>query len=354
MKTDDWESWQWQLSNSIRNLEDLKKELNLLEEEKIENVSNEDKLSSLSLKITPYYLDLIKKNPILRRTVVPTIYEFEHSDVESVDPLFEEQYRKTACIIQKYPNRVLFTITKQCASYCRYCTRSRMVGDNKNFNKEDWNDAFEYIRNNDIKDVLLSGGDALMLTNLQLEFLLSKLTDIPNVDIIRIGTKIPVTLPFRVDSGLIEILKRYNEIKPIYVNIHVTHPSEITTEFIESCNNLSIESNCILGSQTVILKGINDDAQILKELFHKLLKNRIKPYYAYQMDKIIGGSHFRIDIEKFIDLQKQLLSYNSGLEVPDFIIDSEIGKIPLRLDYVKRENGKYILTSFEKNKSIEY
>ena len=351
MKTDEWESWQWQLSNSIRNLDDLKKELNLLENEKIENVSN----LPISLRITPYYLNLIKKYPILRRTMIPTLDELKISDGESSDPLSEEQYKKTSNLIHKYPNRVLFLCTKQCASFCRYCTRSRIVGNEKNFNRKDWEDALEYIRNNDIKDVLLSGGDALMLTNLQLDFLLNELTKIQSVDIIRIGTKVPITLPFRVDSGLIEILKKYNKIKPIYVNIHATHPDEITDEFIKCCNKLSIESNCILGSQTVILKDINDDAEILQELFHKLLKNRVRPYYAYQMDKISGGSHFRIDLEKFISIQKELISYNSGLEVPDFIIDSEIGKIPLRLDFVeKQENGKYILNSFEKRKSIEY
>lgn len=350
MKTNDWESWKWQLSNSIKNIEDLKKELDLSKEEKIENISN------LPLKITPYFLDLIKNDTtnVLRRTVIPTINEFKILEEESIDPLNEDKY-KHGCIIHKYPNRVLFLCTTQCASFCRYCTRSRIVGNNnENFNKKDWNDAFEYIRNNNIKDVLLSGGDALMLTNSQLEFLLNKLTEISNVDIIRIGTKAPIVLPYRIDSDLIEILKKYNQIKPIYINIHVTHPIEITKEFIKACNNLSIKANCILGSQTVILKGINDDAIILKEMFHKLLTNRVRPYYAYQMDKIIGGSHFRVDIEKFIDLQKTLISYNSGLEVPDFIIDSDIGKIPLRLDYVKRENGKYILTSFEKDKSIEY
>jgi len=351
MKTDEWESWQWQLSNSIKKVEDLKNVLDLLDEEKIEQVSN------LPLRITPYFLNVIRndKTGVLRKTVVPTINELTVSDCESGDPLDEDKYKKTDCIIHKYPNRVLFLCTKQCASFCRYCTRSRIVGNERNFTKKDWEDAFGYIKENNIKDVLLSGGDPLMLTNSQLDFLLNKITNISNVDIVRIGSKIPITLPFRVDSGLIEILKKYNEIKPIYVNIHVTHPVEITSYFIESCNKLSTEANCILGSQTVILKGINDDAKILQELFHKLLKNRIRPYYAYQMDKISGGSHFRVDIEKFIDLQKQLISYNSGLEVPDFILDSEIGKVPLRLGFVEKDkNGKYILTSFEKNKSIEY
>jgi len=342
----DWEDWHKQLANSVTTIEELKK-INLEEDQIID-------LPNLPIKITPYYLKLIKDNPILKRTVIPSEKEFIISDYENSDPLSEEQYKKTACIIHKYPNRVLFTVTKQCASYCRYCTRSRMVGNDKNFNKKDWEDAFEYIKNNDIKDVLLSGGDGLMLTNSQLEFLLNKITEIPNVDIVRIGTKMPIVLPFRVDSGLIEILKRYNEIKSIYINLHVTHPAEITKEFIEACKKLSIDGGCILGSQTVILKGINDDSNILKELFHKLLKNRVRPYYAYQMDKISGGSHFRVDIEKFINLQKELISYNSGLEVPDFILDSEIGKIPLRIDFVVRDNGKYILNSFEKNKSIEY
>ena len=277
------------------------------------------------------------------------------SESESEDPLDEEQYRKTSCIIHKYSRRVLFTVTNQCSSYCRYCTRSRMVGNEKNFNRKDWEDALDYIRSNDVKDVLLSGGDGLMLSNLQLDFLLGKLSEISNIDIIRIGSKVPIVLPYRINSKLINILKKYNKIKPIYINLHVTHPSEITDEFIEACNKLSTEANCILGSQTVLLKGINDDADILQELFNKLLKNRVVPYYLYQMDQINGGEHFRCNLDKMIDIMKSLISYNSGRSIPEFIIDTKIGKIPLRLDYVKRDdNGKYILTSFEKNKSINY
>lgn len=340
------ENWKKQLSHSIKTIERLNEYL----EEKIELKD----LPNLPIRITPYYLKLIKENPVLQKTVVPSLKELETSENESQDPLCEDRYKKTECIIHKYPNRVLFTVTKQCASYCRYCTRSRMVGDKANFRQKDWEEALDYIRDNNIKDVLISGGDGLMLTNSQLTYILDKIVNISSVDIIRIGSKVPIVLPYRIDSELISILRDYNQIKPVYINLHVTHPAEITSDFIESCKKLSIDAGCILGSQTVILKDINDDAIILQELFHKLLKNRVRPYYAYQMDKINGGSHFRVDIEKFINLQKELISFNSGLEVPDFILDSEIGKIPLRTDFVVKEGEKYILNSFEKNKSIFY
>lgn len=347
MKTTiDAEDWHSQVANSIKNMQQLKEKLKLNENEKLTNVSN------LPLKITPYFLKVIENNNILRRTVVPTVDEFNISSEEKEDPLAEDQYKKSDCIIHKYRNRVLFLTTTQCFGFCRYCTRSRIVGKNKNYTKKDWDKAIDYISDhNEIIDVLLSGGDALMLSNSNIEYLLNKLSNISHVKILRIGTKTPVFLPQRVDDELIKILKKY---KP-YINIHVTHPDEITEEFIDCCNKLSIDANCILGSQTVLLKGINDEAEILQELFNKLLSNRIVPYYLYQMDMIKGGSHFRCELDKMIDIMHKLISWNSGRSIPDFIIDCEIGKISLRYGYVeKMNNGKYKLNSFEKNKSIEY
>lgn len=340
------EGWTILIKNSIKNLEELSSEIELTEDEKIE------KKLSLKLLITPYYLNLIKKYPILRKTVIPTLNEFNFSNDESIDPLNEDVYKKTNCLIHKYPNRVLFLVTNKCASYCRYCTRSRIVGNENNFTKKNWDDAIEYIeKNENIIDVLLSGGDFFMLQNKDIEYLLNRLYNISHVDIIRIGTKIPVCLPTRIDDNLINILKKY---KP-YINIHVSHPAEITDEFIIACNKLSIDANCILGSQTVLLKDVNDNTNILQELFNKLLKNRITPYYLYQMDKIVGGEHFRCDLDKMIDIMKSLISFNSGRSIPEFVVDTKIGKIPLRLGYIeKQKNGKYILYSFEKNKSIEY
>ena len=210
MKTDDWESWKWQLSNSVKKLEDLKSELDLLEEEQIDNVSN------LPLRITPYFLNVIRndKTGVLRKTVVPTINEFTVSECESGDPLDEYKYKKTDCIIHKYPNRVLFLVSNFCSSYCRYCTRSRVVGNERNFTKKQWEDGFQYIRNHpEVRDVLISGGDPLTLTDSNIEYLLSNLKNISHLDIIRIGTKVPVVLPQRIDHNLIGILKKY---KPIY------------------------------------------------------------------------------------------------------------------------------------------
>jgi len=343
MKTDDWDNWRWQLSNSVRNLEDLKKELNLLENEKVDNINN------LPLRITPYYLGLIKKYPILRRTVVPTINEFEISDEENDDPLEEDKY-KHGCVIHKYLDRCLFLATNSCSTYCRYCTRSRVVGGHENFSKQDIDDGIEYIKNHtEIRDVIVSGGDPFIMSDRNLEWILQKLRSIKHIEIIRIGTKFPVVLPMRITTELCNMLKKYS---PIYVNIHFTHFSEITQECKDACNKLA-DSGLVLGSQTVLLKGINDNAEVLQKLFHELLKIRVKPYYLYQMDKINGGSHFRCDLDVMIDIMKKSIGFTSGF--PECIIDTEIGKIPLRLDYVNRnENGKYILTNFEKGKSIEY
>ena len=336
------QSWGSLISKSVKNIEELSKQIDLTEEE---NIQISDKLN---VRITPYYLDLIKKYPILRRTVVPTLNEFKNSDDESIDPLDEDEYKKSACVIHKYPNRVLFTVTSFCSSYCRYCTRSRMVGDKDSFTRKQWNDGFDYIsQHTEIEDVLLSGGDPLTLPNSSID----NLRSISHVGIVRIGTKVPVVLPQRIDDELVEILKRYS---PVYINIHFTHKYEITDECKEAINKLR-SAGAILGSQTVLLKGINNDAVVLKELFYDLLKIGVRPYYLYQMDRIVGGSHFRCDLDEMINIMKKLISYNSGMSIPEFIVDTEIGKVPLRLDYVVRNsNGKYTLTSFEKNKSIDY
>ena len=338
-------AWNILIRNSIKTIDELSKEIDLTDEEKID-------AKNLPLRITSYYLDLVKKYPVLRKAVVPTLNEFKVSDDESVDPLAEDLYKMTPCIIHKYPNRVLFTVTNICGTYCRYCTRSRMVGDNTNFTKSQWDEGFKYISEHpEIVDVLISGGDPLTLSDSNLDYILSNLKKIPHVSIIRIGTKVPVVLPQRITNDLIDVLKKY---QPVYINIHFTHEVELTDECKNACKKL-LSAGAILGSQTVLLKGINNDAKLLKDLFYELLKIGCKPYYLYQMDRIAGGSHFRCDLDEMIEIMKKLISYNTGMAIPEFIIDTEIGKIPLRLDYVVRnENGKYTLTNFEKNKSIEY
>jgi len=339
--------WVNLVRNSIKNLEELAESIELEDEEKIEITKKQ-----LKLRITPYYLDLIKDNKILRRTVVPTNDEFNVVPEEAEDPLAEDIYKKTDCIIHKYRNRVLFTVTNFCSTNCRFCTRSRMIGKEKNFTKEQWDKGIKYIADNPIiRDVIISGGDPLTLSDDKLDYLLSNLKNIPHLDIIRIGTKIPVVLPSRITNDLVNILKKY---KPLYINIHFTHKSEITEQCKQSINKL-LDAGAILGSQTVLLKGINDDAIVLEELFYELLKIGIKPYYLYQMDRINGGSHFRCDLDTMVNIMKKLIGYNSGLAIPEFIIDTEIGKIPLRLDYVtKNEDGKYVLTNFEKSISMIY
>lgn len=347
MKTDDWESWKWQLSNSIRNLDDLKKELSLLEDEKIENVSN------LPIRITPYFLDLIKNDStgILRKTVIPTVNEMMVAPEEEGDPLAEDKYKKTECIIHKYPDRCLFLCTNFCSTYCRFCTRSRLVGGNDNYSKNQIDDGIEYIQNHpELRDIILSGGDPLTMSTKNLDYILEKLSGINHIEMIRIGTKVPVVIPQRIDDELISMLSKY-KYRPLYINLHFTHPLEITDECKKACRKLS--DVAVLGSQTVLLKGINDDSETLKKLFHELLKIRVRPYYLYQMDRIKGGSHFRCELDKMINIMKESIGFTSGF--PECIIDTEIGKTPLRLDYVIRnDNGKYTLRNFEKKKTIEY
>ena len=345
MKTDEWESWQWQLSNSIRNLEDLKKELNLLEEEKIENVSNQ-----LALRITPYYLDLIKKNPILRKTVVPTLNEMVVSSDELEDPLEEDKY-KHGCTIHKYPDRCLFLITNSCSTYCRYCTRSRIVGGHENFSKRDIDDGIEYIKNHpEIRDVILSGGDPLTMSDGNLEWILQKLRTIKTIEIIRIGTKIPVVLPMRVTTKLCDMLKKYH---PLYMSLHFSHPNEITSDCAAACNKLA-DVGIVLRSQTVLLKGVNDNIDTMKELMHKLLTIRVSPYYIYYPDYIIGSSHFRPSIDVAIDIIKQLRKTTSGYAVPTLIFDTKYGKIAVNPENILKNNDTILILKSSNDEIIEF
>jgi len=344
MKTIDAEDvWLNEVATSIKNMQQLKEKLELRKDEKISNVN-------LQVKITPYFLDIIKNNDALRRTVVPTIDEFNVSEEEDEDPLAEDRYKKTDCIIHKYPDRVLFVVTNFCSTNCRYCVRSRIF-DKTNYKKEQWDLGIKYISEHpEIRDVLISGGDPLTLPDDKLEYLLSEIKKINHVEIIRIGTKVPVVLPSRITDKLLDIMKKYH---PVYFSIHFIHPDEITDECSIALNKIS-NAGIVMRSQTVLLKGINDDVETMRQLMHKLLINRCNPYYIYACDKVSGTSHFRSTIEKGIEIIKGLRGWTSGYAIPTFIVDSEYGKIPIYPEsIVGYENGVVKLKSYD-NKILDY
>lgn len=339
----EWNNWKWQLSHRIMSKEDLTRILNLSENE-MNAFSTENKCFPLS--ITPYYASLIDKddsNQPIRKTVVPAVDEHIVSSIESTDPLNEDGSSPVECIVHRYPDRVLFLVTNSCSVYCRYCTRSRVVGGHEAFNThEQWEKAIDYIKSNkNIRDVLLSGGDPLTMETSQLEWLLSRLSKIEHVEYLRIGTKVPVVLPQRINLELVNMLKKYH---PLWLSIHFTHPDELTSECKTACEMLA-DAGIPLGSQTVLLKGVNDNVETMKSLFHGLLKIRVKPYYLYQCDLVPGTAHFRTSVQKGLDIIYGLRGHTSGYAVPHYVIDSLNGggKIPLLPEYVVGKSGKNIL-----------
>jgi len=343
-----WNDWRWQIKNSITNLKELEKIILLTPKERnpITDISN-----SLPLRITPYYASLLDPDNFeqaIRKAVVPREDELLISEGEAGDPLGEEHASPVPNIVHRYPDRVLLLFTDVCSTYCRYCTRSHMVAKNKKrFSNAVLLRAIEYIRQNpDIRDVLISGGDPLTCSDSQLDFMLSELRKIPHVEIIRIGTKVPVVLPQRITKSLVKVLKKYH---PLFLSIHFTHPDEITPEVTEACSRLA-DAGIPLGSQTVLLKGINDNVETMKRLVHGLLKIRVRPYYLYQCDPILGSGHFRVPVEEGLKIIQGLQGFTSGYAVPHYVIDSPGGggKIPLLPEYFMGRDGNYVvLKNFE-------
>jgi lysine 2,3-aminomutase len=344
-----WNDWHWQLKNSINSFERLSKIINLTEAEL--DVQNYLKVSP-PLKITPYYASLLDPDvPLqpIRRTVVPVKNEYLFSPSESKDPLGEEHDRPVRAIVHRYPDRVLFLVANWCSVSCRYCTRSRMIGDNQCYKMdlEVWEEGLAYIQSHpNIRDVLLSGGDPLTLPDLKLNWLLSRLRQIPHVEILRIGTKMPAALPQRITPRLLRILKRYH---PLFISIHFTHPDELTPEVSYACNALA-DAGIPLGSQTVLLQGINDNVATMRHLMQGLLKIRVRPYYLYQCDPILGSSHFRTPVAKGLEIIQGLRGYTTGYAVPSFVIDAPGGggKVPLLPDYFQgRDENGVVLKNYQ-------
>ena len=344
----DWEDWQWQVKNRISTLEALAEIVKLTPEEEqgIKKASGK-----MMMAITPYWAALIDPedpNCPLRRQAIPTIHESYISPHEMIDPCAEERDSPAAHLVHRYPDRVLLLATEQCAMYCRHCTRRRLVGDKKetnNLNKFD--KAVDYIKSNrKVRDVLISGGDPLMLEDDALENLIQKIRAIPHVEFLRIGTRMPVNLPQRVTQGLVSMLKKYS---PIFISIHFNHPKEVTKRCKIACDMLA-DAGVPLGSQTVLLKGINDRPYIMRKLMQELLKIRVRPYYIYQCDPVRGTSHFRTPVAVGINIIEKLRGHTSGYAVPTYVIDGPGGggKIPVGPNYVlSQAKGKFVLRNYK-------
>jgi len=347
---DSWNDWRWQLRNSFTTVEALSRVMTLTDDE----IRTLNRLKGrLPLRITPYYLSLIYDSEPwtpLRRTMIPTSDELIVTDAEKADPLNEMGNSPVPGIIHRYPDRALFTVTQFCSSYCRYCTRSHAVGKLGHLTKSEWEKAFEYLREHtEIRDVIISGGDPLTMNDSKIEYLLSNLRAIKHIEILRIGTKVPAVLPQRITRQLVSMLRKYH---PLYLSVHFTHPDELTPETRKACEMLA-DAGIPMGSQTVLLKGVNDDPATMKELMHKLLTVRVRPYYIYQCDLIPGSSHFRTTIEEGINIIENLRGHTSGYAVPQFVVDAPGGggKIPILPNYVV-ESGpeKWVLRNYKQNR----
>ncbi|MEZ5196315.1 MAG: KamA family radical SAM protein [Bacteroidales bacterium] len=338
----EWNSWQWQIKNSYTSYQQLQSILELSPDEIKINGNG----YNLPIRMTPYYaslLDPINPEQPLRKTMVPVFDELITLPEEKPDPLGEENHSPVKQIIHRYPDRVLFLVTGFCSAYCRYCTRSHMVSKKEKCHSShaDWEKAIDYIRNHpEVRDVILSGGDPLTLSDARLEYLLSQLRSIDHVEIIRIGTKVPVVLPQRITPVLLKMIKKYH---PVFMSIHITHPDEMTIETKTACNRLA-DAGIPMGSQTVLLKGVNDNVEVFKKLMHQILMVRIRPYYLYQCDPIPGSAHFRTPVSKGLEIIKGLRGFTSGYAIPHFVIDAPGGggKIPLLPEYVVGKNDDQI------------
>jgi lysine 2,3-aminomutase len=351
--TDSWNDWKWQLRNSITTIEGLKKIMKLSDKEilAINNLKGR-----LPLRITPYFASLIYDSNYshpLRRNVIPVIEELLQHATEQEDPLHEQSFSPVRGIVHRYPDRVLFTVTQVCSSYCRYCTRSHSVGKLDKLGRQDFEKAFNYIRaHKEVRDVLISGGDPLTLSDEILDYILSNIRSIEHVEMIRIGSRVPVVLPQRITDNLIGILRKYH---PLFISLHFSHPLEITDECAKACIKLA-DGGFPLGSQTVLLKGINDNVPTMKELMHKLLKIRVRPYYLYQCDLIPGSGHFRTSVKKGLEIIKGLRGFTSGYAIPTFVVDAPGGggKIPLLPNYIVEHTAEKIVLRNYKGILCEY
>jgi lysine 2,3-aminomutase len=338
-----WMDWKWQFRNRITTVDELSKVIHISETEKQEIAGC---LNLFRMAITPYYASLMETdnpNCPIRRQAVPTINETIILPYEMADPLAEERDSPVKNIVHRYPDRVLFLVTRMCSMYCRHCTRRRMVGEEDEIISDaEIDEAVEYINNNkQIRDVLISGGDPLTMSDERLEKILAKVRAIEHVEVIRIGTRVPVVMPMRITPQLLSMLKKYS---PIWINTHFNHPKELTPYAVKACSDI-VDAGIPLGNQSVLLRGINDNVDTMKELLTKLVKIRVRPYYLYQCDLSQGLGHFRTQVETGINIMQNLTGYISGYAVPRFVIDAPHGggKIPINPEYIISMDDKEVV-----------
>ena len=350
-----WNDWRWQMKNRITSREQLEKYMPTLlpEESEGSRLAN----TKLALGITPYFFNLIDatdENCPIRWQGIPRIQEASTAPWAMSDPCGEDTHSPVPGLVHRYPDRVLFMITDRCASYCRYCTRSRLVSNAAGYDfHPDFDRQIEYIQNTpSIRDVLLSGGDPLLLSDDKLESLLRRLRAIPHIEFLRIGTRIPIFLPQRSTPALCNMLRNYH---PLFLSIHSNHPRELTTEVREALGRLA-DAGIPLGNQSVLLKHVNDDTIVMKAHLHKLLMCRVKPYYLYQCDLIAGSSHLRASVRQGLKIMSELRGHTTGYALPQYVIDAPGGggKIPVNPEYVlSHNNDRVVLRNYE-GKVFEY
>lgn len=350
----DWQDYRWQLRNRITTLEQLRSFMTLTAEEEAGcNFAN----NKLALAITPYFFNLIDREdpdcPV-RRQVIPREEEMLTAPEEMLDPVGEENAMGVDGLVHRYPDRVLFLVTNVCAAYCRYCTRSRLVSNAMGYDfHPNYENALKYIEEHtEIRDVLLSGGDPLILSDKKLDYLLGRLRAIKHVEFIRIGSRIPVFLPQRITPGLQDIFRRHG---PIWMSIHVNHPRECTRELMQACERLSF-AGVPLGNQSVLLRGVNDSVEVMRSLVHRLLMMRVRPYYLYQCDLITGSRHLRSDVKTGIEIIRGLRGHTTGYAIPQFVIDAPGGggKVPINPEYVTEINDEQVVMRNFEGARYEY
>ncbi len=342
-----WDDWRWQLAHRLNSLDDLSQLIHLTDEE-IAGLTADDKFR---VDITPYFASLIDPDdpycPI-RRQVIPLGRELEAFEGMMEDSLAEDRHSPVPGLVHRYPDRVLMLVTTQCASYCRYCTRSRIVGNPAmTFNRAEFEMQLDYLRRTpQVRDVLLSGGDPLTIAPKSLDYILSQLRAIEHIEIIRIGSRVPIFLPQRITDEFCAMIRQYH---PLWINVHVNHAKEITPELSRALAMLA-DAGVPLGNQSVLLAGINDSVDIQRELVHKLVKNRVRPYYLYQCDLVKGAGHFRTTVAKGIEIMEGLRGHTSGYAVPTYVVDAPGGggKIPVMPQYlISQSPGKVVLRNYE-------
>ncbi|MCX6839650.1 MAG: KamA family radical SAM protein [Verrucomicrobia bacterium] len=350
----DWNNAAWQLRNRVTTLKQLEQHLTLSEEERAGVLLSGNKLA---MSITPHYFNLMDAAdpgcPI-RRQVIPRIEETWEDPDEMSDPCGEDSHMPVPGLVHRYPDRVLFLVTDRCASYCRYCTRSRVVsGVGEQELHTEFEAALRYLeRHTEVRDVLLSGGDPLLFSDAKLDALLTRLRAIKHIEFIRIGSRVPIFLPQRITPELCRMLQKHH---PLWLSIHTNHPRELTTEVRDGLALLA-NHGVPLGNQSVLLRGVNDNAEVMKSLVHKLLMCRVRPYYLYQCDLIQGSSHLRTSVADGIEIIEQLRGHTTGYAIPQFVIDAPGGggKVPLNPDYVLLRDEQRVLIRNYEGKTFEY